>query len=223
MPRIVFIADTHLRHNFKVPNGDILVHAGDLTGRGTIHNNEVDMALQWIADLPHTHKVVIAGNHDILFETHSTLAKDLVPEGVHYLQDTEVTLMGLRFYGAPWTPAFCNWAFNVYEQEELAEKWALIPEGVDVLITHGPPFGILDKTVDHYERLGQHVGCQELRARVRHIKPKVHVFGHIHNQYGLATVEGTTFINASVCNEKYQPVHEPICIYVDAPGDGGNV
>lgn len=216
MPRIVFIADTHLKHDFVIPDGDILVHAGDLTGGGTIHNNEVDQALQWLAGLPHAHKCFIAGNHDFFFETHPQLVKEIIPESVHYLQDSGCEIEGLKFWGAPWTPAFCDWAFNLYEPEELAEKWALIPEDTDILITHGPPFKILDKTLDHYDRLGQHVGCQELLKRVREVKPKIHCFGHIHVHGAcMETIGGTTFINAAVCNETYKPFNGPIALFVD--------
>ena len=204
MPRVVFISDTHLRHKFEVPEGDILVHAGDLTGHGDIHNNEVARAMKWFGSLPHQHKIFCAGNHDFLFHRNPDVALPLVPENVTYLQDSEVTVMGIRIYGSPWSPWFFDWAFNRERGEDIAEVWSLIPEGIDVLITHGPPMGILDKTPPHNGRLGQHVGCEELLARIQVVKPRVHVFGHIHGGHGRVERDGTTFINASICNEQYQ-------------------
>jgi Icc-related predicted phosphoesterase len=216
MPRIVFISDTHLRHNFEVPSGDILIHAGDLTGRGSISNNEVALALDWFSSLPHKHKIFIAGNHDWLFEKNPKEARELIPKNVIYLQDKEVTVEGLRIYGSPWTPEFMEWAFNLPRAEgDLQEKWAQIPLGIDILVTHGPPLGILDKTRDTYQRPGQNVGCYDLRERIKIVKPRVHVFGHVHGQNGMATIEGTTFINAAICDEGYKESQGPISIFMD--------
>ena len=214
MPRIVFISDTHLQKNFEIPGGDILVHAGDHTWNGNVP--ELNVALQWFSSQPHKHKIFIAGNHDRLFETDPGLAKSLVPDNCIYLQDDECTVEGIRFWGAPWTPAFCGWAFNLPRGQALKEKWALIPPGIDVVITHGPPYGILDKTPDHYERPGHPVGCHDLRNRMIDLKPRIHVFGHIHCKHGMKTVRGTTYINASVCNEKYHAVNTPLGVYLDA-------
>jgi len=215
MPLIVCISDTHLRHNFDVPPGDILIHAGDVTSKGTIHNNEIDTFLQWFSSLPHKHKIFIAGNHDFVFEKNPREAALYIPDDVIYLQDSEVTVEGLRIYGSPWQPLFHHWAFNLPRGTPIRQKWKLIPKGIDVLITHGPPLGILDHTLDHYDRMGSHVGCRDLRERVRYVKPRLHVFGHIHCGAGLETVDGTTFINASICDERYVPNNRPITTFLD--------
>jgi Icc-related predicted phosphoesterase len=102
-----------------------------------------------------------------------------------------------------------DWAFNLQRGPALREKWALIPEGTDVLITHGPPFGILDWTAR-----GERVGCEDLLEAVRRVKPRLHVFGHIHEGYGEHEQDGTRFVNASICTEAYQPTNAPIVVDV---------
>lgn len=201
MPRIVCLADVHNRTNFTVPPGDILVVAGDLTGRGSVQ--EVSSFLKWLADLPHQHKIIIAGNHDFLFEQESGLARAMVKSSnCIYLQDSAVTVEGLKIWGSPWQPWFYDWAFNLERGPDIKKYWDLIPEDIDILLTHGPPHGILDRTVE-----GAAVGCEELIKVVSRIKPKLHVFGHIHHSYGMQQQDGTIFVNASVCNEKYQAVN----------------
>jgi Icc-related predicted phosphoesterase len=126
-----------------------------------------------------------------------------------YLQDRAIELNGVKFYGSPWQPEFCNWAFNLSRDTgELGDKWAMIPEDTDVLITHGPPMGILDKC-DH----GKRVGCEELFNEVTHrVKPKIHVFGHIHEEYGTHKTDDTLFVNASTCTVMYEPTNPPIVV-----------
>lgn len=204
--RVVLLSDTHGLHDrVIIPEGDILVHAGDLTSSGKM--KEVAAAAAWIRKQPHKHKIVVAGNHDWLFERNLALALEFMQgEGLVYLQDTETTIEGLRFYGSPWQPFFCNWAFNV-PRGGLRPYWDKIPSGLDFLITHGPPMGILDQAAPH---LGsEHVGCQDLMDVVEIVKPKYHVFGHIHGSSGIRRYENTTFINASVCDEAYRPVNPP--------------
>ena len=168
---------------------------------------EVAAVAAWLRAKPHKHKIIVAGNHDWLFEKNLVLALEFMRgEGIVYLQDSEVTIEGLRFYGSPWQPWFCNWAFNV-PRGGLRPYWDKIPNGLDFLITHGPPMGILDQAVPH---LGsEHVGCRDLMDVVEIVKPKYHVFGHIHGSSGTRKYENTTFINASVCDEAYRPVNFP--------------
>ena len=204
--RIVCISDTHgwatIGHDQKplldIPDGDVLVCAGDICRHG--HEMEVSAFDRFLEKLPHKHKILVAGNHDWCFER---LGKErsqaLLKNGI-YLEDSDVVIDGVKFYGAPWQPEFFQWAFNVQRGAALAEKWALIPNDTDVLITHGPPFGILDITEE-----GEKVGCQDLQQAVTRVKPQLHVFGHIHNGQGMASHNGTTFINACVCDERYQP------------------
>jgi len=218
--RIVFISDTHGLHDqmrVPVPDGDILIHAGDATMMGRM--NEIAAFGAWFRHLPHKHKIFVAGNHDWMFEKNPSLAADLLNQGilglnntpkVTYLLDNEVTIEGLRIYGSPWQPRFYDWAFNVDRGDAIKRKWDLIPEGVDVLITHGPPKGVQDQISPILG--GEHLGCEELMPVVSRIKPKIHVFGHIHGGYGKTQYADTLFINAAICDEAYKPIHEPIVV-----------
>lgn len=209
MPKIVCLSDTHNRHEqIVVPDGDILIHAGDATIRGTL--DEVVFFNEWFANLPHERKIFVAGNHDWLFETNNRYARTLLDASIYYLQDSSVEIAGLKFYGSPWQPRFFDWAFNLMRGAELAEKWKLIPDDTDVLITHGPPNGILDEVQQRY--FIENTGCEELRKRVEIIKPKLHIFGHIHCGYGRVEKFDVQFINASNCDENYQPTNQPIVI-----------
>lgn len=206
MPRIVCISDTHnCNEQITVPDGDVLIHAGDATIRGTI--DEIERFNEWFANLPHEHKIFVAGNHDWLFEINQKAARRLLDPEIIYLQDDSVEIENLNFYGSPWQPCFYDWAFNLNRGAEIRAKWRLIPADTNVLITHGPPHGILDETP-----AGDRAGCEELLARVREIKLKLHVFGHIHNGYGEAEKFGVRFVNASVCDEYYEPTNAPVVI-----------
>ena len=203
MPRIVCISDTHSRHEqIVVPDGDILIHAGDATMIGDI--DEIADFDHWLGTLPHQHKLIIAGNHDWLFQTRPHLARSLITNAV-YLQDSFVECEGLKIYGSPWQPWFMDWAFNLPRGRALEEKWELIPANTDVLITHGPPFGILDEAPR-----GENVGCEALAEAVWWVKPQLHVFGHIHSAYGSGERLGIKFANAASCDEAYRPVNSPL-------------
>ena len=214
MPRIVCLSDTHnCIEQIDVPDGDILIHSGDATVQGT--DQEVIEFVYWFAKLPHKIKIFVAGNHDWLFQTDNRYARLLLANSkMIYLQDSSTEINGLRIYGSPWQPRFFDWAFNLNRGAELAEKWKLIPDDIDILITHGPPNGILDLV----PRKGwdENTGCEELRKRVEDIaklgRLKLHVFGHIHCGYGMEQELGLTFVNASTCDEAYQPSHPPIVV-----------
>lgn len=204
--RIVCISDTHGRHGgLPVPDGDLLLHAGDLSRRGT--REQIEAVDDWFATLPHRHKVVIAGNHDFGLEQ---------PEGrtwirnATYLEDEGIEVEGLRIWGSPWQPRFFDWAFNLDRGEPLRAMWAKIPPGTDVLLTHGPPLGVLDRTVN-----GDAVGCADLMDAVRRVRPRLHVFGHIHEAYGQVEHDGTLFVNASSLDVTYRGVHP--AVVVDLP------
>jgi predicted phosphodiesterase len=200
--RIVAISDTHGFHrSLQIPDGDVLVHAGDCTRYGRLA--EVDDLNDWLGSLPHRHKIVIAGNHDSCFERDRDAAETLLTNAT-YLQDSAITLDGLHFYGSPWQPEFQQWSFNLPRGEPLREKWLMIPVETDVLITHGPPHGILDQIHDF-----QHAGCEELLAAVERLRPRVHIFGHIHEGAGVAERGPTRFINASSCTFRYEPANPP--------------
>lgn len=203
--RIVCISDTHSLHwRMTVPDGDILIHAGDLTNVGDIR--DVYDFNDFLGELPHPHKIVIAGNHDFCFERDSQACREILTNCL-YLEDEAATLHGIRFYGSPWQPWFCDWAFNLQRGPELKQKWDVIPPETDVLITHGPPYGQLDAT-----RGGELVGCQDLLEAVERIRPRLHVFGHIHEGAGVSRNGHTTFINASSCTADYRPMN-PAVVY----------
>lgn len=198
--RTVVISDTHGRHDgWDVPAGDILVHCGDLCARGSI--DELREAADFLRGQPHRHKVVIAGNHDFALQDHPVEARAEM-HGLTYLQDEAAVVEDIRFYGSPWQPEFFDWAFNLPRGEALAEKWAQIPDDTEVLLTHGPPHGHGDFVA---RRGAGHVGCAELLARVGHVKPAVHCFGHIHEGAGVTQADGTLFVNASICDLRYRP------------------
>jgi len=209
MPKIVCLSDTHnYNEQIAVPDGGILIHAGDATIQGTI--DEIVLFNEWFTNLPHPHKIFVAGNHDWLFETSNRLARTLLDSSIHYLEDSSVEIENLKIYGSPWQPRFFDWAFNLTRGTELAEKWRLIPGDTDILITHGPPFGILDEVPRQYWI--ENTGCDELRKRIEQVRPRLHVFGHIHCGYGQMEKFGVQFVNASNCDESYEPVNSPIVI-----------
>ena len=214
--KILFISDTHTMH-FEMPIADFIVHAGDITGQGSEHS--VRKFLKWFGSLSmYDHKIFIAGNHDWLFERDRSWAIQLVNEyskkysKIHYLEDSGVELWGLKFWGSPVTKPFCDWAFNRPESK-MAEHWAAIPEDTDILITHGPPYMLMD-----YAESGsqEHTGSESLYWNiVKRIKPKIHVFGHIHEQYGVKEFDGIKFINASNLDGGYSMVNPPILVELE--------
>lgn len=209
--RLVFISDTHNRWPMpEIPPGDILIHSGDATGGGRIQ--EIIDFNAWMAELPHPVKIFIPGNHDFLFEKDLRIARTLVPSAV-CLVDEEFQFHGLRIWGSPWQPRFFDWAFNLDRGKKISEKWDLIPEGIHVLVTHGPPAGILDQNAR-----GESVGCLDLRVKIETMTPPplIHAFGHIHEARGIANESsGTLFINASICNLRYQAVNKPVVVNLE--------
>jgi len=209
--RLVIISDTHNKmSSINLPKGDVLIHCGDFTVTGTVSEiTQFNRELVRQAN-KFNHIIIIAGNHDLLFERQPQLARSLLDSRVNYLQDSFCVIDGIKFYGSPYQPRFFDWAFNLMRGAELAEKWNLIPDETDVLITHGPPFGILDEVPRQY--FIENTGCEELRKRVETIKPKLHIFGHIHCGYGTTEKFGVKFANASNCDESYEPTNAPVVI-----------
>jgi Icc-related predicted phosphoesterase len=203
--KIVCISDTHFQHQkMEIPAGDLLLHAGDFSKIGLPY--EVEKFNEWLGTLPHPHKVVIAGNHDFLFEKQPELARSLLTNAI-YLEDSGVEVAGIKIWGSPITPWFFDWAFNRLRGADIRKHWDLIPKGIDILITHGPPFGILDMTVRQ-----KPVGCEDLWEIVQEIQPKLHLFGHIHEARGQMQVGNTLFVNAAMLDVNYDPVYEAIVI-----------
>jgi len=225
--KLVCISDTHSRHRHlmvgsetrlrsgplppDIPDGDVMIHAGDCTSSGTISQLE-DLA-EWFGSYPHKYKILIAGNHDYCFEREPERSREICKkEGIIYLQDESVTIDGVLFYGSPWTPTFRNMAFNANE-EKMAEFRAQIPDLVEVLITHGPALRIFDWV----PRDAEHAGCYPLAKRIDELSSlKAHICGHIHAGYGFATreIDAVKFVNAASCTERYQPTNPPIVINI---------
>jgi 3',5'-cyclic AMP phosphodiesterase CpdA len=221
---ITLISDSHNKHNEitqDLPGGEILIHAGDLSSLGS--KLEIESFVKWFDSIDnYTHKVFIAGNHDWGFQMATQQANEIVNsyKTIDYLQDEQLTLYydgpngeflkdNIRIWGSPWQPEFYDWAFNLPRNgEELKAKWDEIPMNTDILITHGPPFGRLDMV----KTGGKSLGCELLAERVQVVKPKIHVFGHIHGGYGHSFNGDTHFFNASVLNDNYNYANKPITI-----------
>jgi len=206
---ITLISDTHGYHrNLKRLEGEMIIHAGDISSKGTLE--EVKDFMDWYQKLNFDYKIFIAGNHDFYFEQASdSEIKALIPDNLIYLNDSGVTINNLNIWGSPIQPFFLNWAFNKKRGNEIMQHWKLIPDDTDILITHGPPLNILDRTI-----FGKNVGCEDLLNKTIQIKPSVHVFGHIHENRGIEDIDETKFINASLLDEKYKLVNQPIEIVI---------
>jgi Icc-related predicted phosphoesterase len=213
--KITFISDTHTKHKHitkDLPGGDLLIHAGDMSSMGYEH--EIREFCKWFDSIDnYDHKIFIAGNHDWGFQNNAEKAMQIVNsyKTVDYLQDDWLKVgddeQMVKVYGSPWQPEFYNWAFNLPKNgSELLEKWNGIPEDTDILITHGPAWGFLD---DVEGRRGDHLGCELLAERIKTIKPKIHVCGHIHTGYGHYFDGHTHYFNAAVLNERYLYAHTP--------------
>jgi predicted phosphodiesterase len=219
---ITFISDTHSKQKqitSSLPGGDLIILAGDATSMGYQH--ELGEFMKWFNKLDnYTHKIFIAGNHDWGFQDNPAKCKELLDfyNKIVYLQDN-LHLVGeeydeykdmVKVWGAPWQPEFHNWAFNLPRNgEELRAKWNMIPNDVDILVTHGPAFGHLD-TVKF--RPDQNLGCELLNEKILEVKPKIHVCGHIHTGYGYKFNGDTHFFNAAVLDERYDFTQKPMTI-----------
>ncbi|MEM7603825.1 MAG: metallophosphatase domain-containing protein [Myxococcota bacterium] len=197
--RIVAVADTHtFEADFQsIPDGDVFVHAGDMLRAGELV--ELEGVAAWIRSLPHRTKLIVAGNHDWCFAREREAALKLIGDAI-YLEDSGVTVDGVRFWGSPWQPAYHNWAFNLPRGEELARKWAAIPQDTHVLVTHGPPRGIGDRGP-----VAGRGGCADLMVRVQAVRPALHLFGHIHQDGGVFHHPPTWFANVTTWESERAP------------------
>lgn len=211
MLQIACVSDTHWTYQpgqvlLPIPAADVVIHAGDATFHGKLQ--ELAYLKGWFQALPHKHKIFVPGNHDLTFDGDQEQARSMfagIP-GMHILIDQGVEIDGIKFWGTPYQPIFHDWAFNVDDSAQH-EHFALIPDDTDVLVTHCPPFGFLDKVIDP-KRAGERVGSTELLKAVQRVNPKLHVFGHIHGSYGrVDNGRGTVFVNAAMCDEDYVPVN----------------
>lgn len=212
--KLVCISDTHEQEeNVILPEGDVLIHAGDMTYRGDI--GKLSKFTNWMGKQDFKHKIVISGNHDFCFQNNNhKIAVRLCEESeLTYLQDSGVMIDGVFFWGSPWQPWFHNWAFNAQRGKDIAHHWAKIPDHTNVLITHGPVMNVLDEAPRGSGV--EHVGCQDLADRIGNLPNiKAHICGHIHNGYGIKKLANVQFVNASSCTEAYKPTNQPIVIEI---------
>lgn len=200
----------------QLKGGDLLIIAGDLTAHDT-EREHLDFIL-WLEEQNYTKKVYIAGNHDTCYAAFTNLRTS----SCQYICDSGTEFEGLKIWGSPWTKAFLGMnpkckAFTLDTEEQLAEKWALIPNDTDILITHCPPHGILDEvqkySVQDRKMIPKNFGSRSLKQRLLDIKPKLHVFGHIHECGGNVYDTGITkCVNSSYVNEVFDAVNDPIRI-----------
>jgi len=238
--KITFISDTHGKHDqivtnkslrknglpLDLPGGDILIHAGDFMNSGW-NEMEAIMFFKWFDSIDnYDTKIFIAGNHDRWAENNPEEFKGILTgyKTIEYLQDDWMGIYydgpngdmpeeNIRIYGSPWQPEFYNWAFNLPRHgEEMKAKWDAIPDNIDILITHGPPYGYLDIPGG---QTTLRVGCEMLRERIDAFKPKIHVFGHIHGSAGYYFNGHTHFINAAVLDERYNYSQLPLTVEWD--------
>ena len=213
MTNIVCISDTHTKLNeIDIPEGDLLIHSGDCSFGGT--ETEIKEFNNQLGKIKHKFKqgiIFVPGNHDWLYEKNEKLARELTSNAT-VLIDEFVVVDGIKIYGSPFQPEFCSWAFNLPRGKKLKEKWDKIPIDIDILVTHGPPYGIMDHVRPHPSNKGTHAGCEDLLEAVKRIKPRFHIFGHIHDSSGILDNGDTVFVNASNLDDNYLVEFNPYIV-----------
>ncbi len=216
---ICHISDTHNRHKrVAVPECDILICSGDISGMG--NKGEVEDFFKWFSrQYQASYRVLVAGNHDLSFDGMKFPTKykpdwlqELIydyelPDNNFYLENEMKEVMGVKIWGSPYSSWFHGdrWAFNVHRGADSHALYSTIPLGVDIVVTHGPPFGKNDWCND----ISGPVGCEDLRKHINRTKPLLHLFGHIHESYGFSMDIDTYYFNGAICNLQYEPVNEP--------------
>jgi Icc-related predicted phosphoesterase len=199
--KIWHISDTHGYHDLlKVPDGiDMVIHSGDCSNPRDPYNNEPEVRefIHWFKGLPIKHKVYVAGNHDTSIEKRLVTKQDFIDYNIIYLENSYEEIDGLKIFGSPHTPQFGNWAF-MKSREKLERFWRVaIHEPCDIIITHGPPKGILDKSYDKIGRM-ESCGDRSLLNRIFELKPKLSLFGHIHNCEDIVNAGAFKFSNHEI-------------------------
>ncbi len=235
--KIIALSDLHGNLPEQLPACDLLLLAGDLCPL-----QSHDFAFQagwldtefreWLYEQKARRIVGVAGNHDFVFER----APHLLPRDLpwRYLQDAGFNWNGVKIWGTPWQPWFWDWAFNG-DPERLQRQWRLIPDETDILVVHGPPFGYGDGIPENLSpqppspdrRGGQggsgsgvrHAGCPWLLERIQEIKPKLVVFGHIHEGRGEWQLGPTRLANVTLVDEAYEPVYPPWTCELELPSN----
>ena len=217
--RCVILSDTHEKHSeVIVPEGDLLIHCGDFTNRGS--DAVITNFLTWFSGHQHKYKCFIMGNHELGTDGGPNRPRKLEIvksftdkyENLFYLENSPITIEGINLYGSGYTPFYHNWAWNVMRGEAIAKCWARIPTNTNLLITHGPPRGILD-LVDDYGEV-RHEGCDDLLDKVWRLPElRLHCMGHLHNQsHQVEEINGITFVNAAIVDDRHRIIHQPVII-----------
>ena len=215
--KICCISDCHGNLNFKVPESDLLLIAGDLcpathlscTSIGRQKNWLNTDFRYWLTEQPIKECICVAGNHDWIWEV-SPSSVPILPFVFKYIEDKKIELMGLKIYGTPVQLPFNNWAFN-RDEESIQKYWDNIPKGLDILLLHSPPYGILDET-HHPSFASEHIGSRSLLRRIEKVRPKLVVYGHNHSEHGVVEKDGIKYVNASLVDEEYKMTRKPIMV-----------
>ncbi len=209
--RLVCISDTHGDHDqVTLPDGDVLIHAGDITAHGS--ESDTRDFIEWFGKQAFAHRLFLAGNHDMYCETDPAKTMRWSKEaGVTWLNDSGCVINGTTFWGSPITPRFHDWSFMCDPGADIEKHWNMIPNDTEVLITHGPPNGILD-VVERSPSSAENTGCESLLAHIKKHTPRLHIFGHIHECYGRYSEYGVDFYNVSTMNQGYRIQNAPVVI-----------
>jgi Icc-related predicted phosphoesterase len=212
MLKICAISDVHGRHDsVVVPECDLLISAGDYSFRG--QDQEVKSFHEWLNKQPAKYIISVQGNHELGVQANFQWAKRIAEEAcprVIFIEEGLVEIEGINIWCSSTTPYFHNWAYNKFRGDEIKESWDRIPNDIKVLVTHGPPYGILDSTPS-----GEKVGCEELWKRIVQIPTlQMHIFGHIHCSYGEYHFNGVSYYNVSICDERYKAVNKPVVVEI---------
>lgn len=199
--KILHLSDTHGAHRrlLKLPDADIVVHSGDFCMIG--EEKEALDFFNWFCDLPYRHKIFIAGNHDSCLYG-ATI--DGLDSNVHYLCNSGIDIDGLKFYGVPMFLEDCI-------SSRQTRYYSSVPEDTDVLITHSPAYGILDLD-DSINGEFINYGSEEILESVMRIKPRLHLFGHVHRQYGMTEQNNIIFSNGAIMSDDYSKLNKPMII-----------
>lgn len=202
--KFIAISDTHGKHRaLQLPTGNVVIHAGDFCHYGS--DSDLYDFLDWYQSLDFDFKILIGGNHDFFAAEQSERFNKILPENIIYLNDSGTSIKGINIWGSPVQPDLVGWAFGKKRGKAMKVHWDMIPDHTEILITHTPPHGILDKS-----RSGKSIGCEELSKRLKTLNIKFHIFGHVHASYGQVCLEKTKFINASNINSSKGLVNSPI-------------
>ena len=204
MPEICVVADTHQKHReLRIPESELLIHCGDFCSFQREDEKTLEDVDVWFAEAPVKDVLCIGGNHDYLLQS-----REFRFAHARLLEDDLAEVAGLSIYGSPWCPDLLGFAYFAPE-EELIEKWKDIPSGIDVLVTHTPPYGILDVPSSGTT----HLGCPHLQNELKRIKPRVHLFGHVHASYGSHQAGDTKYVNAAmVGGAGFEVRHSPVTL-----------